>query len=93
MLMMSLGIHFHQGYGMVLHIEYGLDNSLVWGCTDSQGACVTDAECCAGLCSEQGVCEGPASTDEVSIFTLFIYNALSDTYCLLALTHIHATYG
>ena len=54
---------------------------------------MTDAECCAGLCSEQGVCEGPASTDEVSIFTLFIYNALSDTYCLLALTHIHATYG
>ena len=74
-------------------IEYGLDNILVWGCTDAQSACVTDAECCAGLCSEQGVCEGPASTDEVSIFTLFIYNALSDTCCLLALTHIHATYG
>ena len=61
-------------------IEYGLDNTLVWGCTDAQGVCVTDAECCAGLCSEQGVCEGPASTDEVSISTL-----LYICFCLIHL--------
>ena len=49
-------------------IQYGLDNTLVWGCTDTQGACVMDAECCDGLCSE-GVCKVPVSMDEVSIST------------------------
>jgi hypothetical protein len=36
-------------------IEYGLDNTLVWGCTADQDACTTDAECCTGLC-DGGVC-------------------------------------
>ena len=57
-------------------IGYGLDNTLVWGCTDAQGVCVTDAECCAGLCSEQGVCKGPVSMDEVSISTTYMYTQI-----------------
>ena len=57
---------------MEWYIGYGLDNTLVWGCTDAQGVCVTDAECCAGLCSAQGACEGPVSMDEVSISTTYI---------------------
>ena len=36
-------------------IEYGLDNTLVWGCTADQDTCTTDAECCTGLCGG-GVC-------------------------------------
>ena len=44
-------------------LEYGLDNTLVWGCTADQDTCTTDAECCAGICNG-GVCgtNGPTNS-------------------------------
>lgn len=37
----------------------GANKKLIWGCTDVQGSCTTDAECCAGFCN-QGLCADPS---------------------------------